>query len=73
MRAPSGRPACAAGDSAVLAAASAPGAQGSAIAIRGVTLIDGTGRAPVPGATVVIEGNRIKDVGTQCRRRPARA
>ncbi len=40
-------------------------AQGSNIvAIRGVTLIDGTGRSPVPGVTVVVEGNRIKDVGT---------
>jgi imidazolonepropionase-like amidohydrolase len=37
---------------------------GSVIAIRGVTLIDGTGRAPLAGATVVIEGNRIRDVGT---------
>ncbi len=34
------------------------------IAIRGVTLIDGTGRAPVPGVTVVIDGSRIRDVGT---------
>jgi len=33
------------------------------IAIRGVTLIDGTGRAPVPNATVVIEGTQIKDAG----------
>jgi imidazolonepropionase-like amidohydrolase len=42
----------------------AVGAQGGGtIAIRGVTLIDGTGRAPVPNATVVIEGNRIKDAG----------
>jgi imidazolonepropionase-like amidohydrolase len=37
---------------------------GVAIAIRNVTLIDGTGRAPVPGTTVVIEGNRITAVGT---------
>jgi imidazolonepropionase-like amidohydrolase len=37
---------------------------GGAIAIRGVTLVDGTGRAPVPAATVVIEGNRITAVGT---------
>jgi imidazolonepropionase-like amidohydrolase len=40
-------------------------AQGSnVVAIREVTLIDGTGRAPLPGVTVVIEGNRIRDVGT---------
>jgi imidazolonepropionase-like amidohydrolase len=36
---------------------------GGAIAIRGVTLVDGTGRAPVPGVTVVIEGYRITGVG----------
>ena len=40
---------------------------GSAIAIRGVTLVDGTGRAPVPGATVVIEGNRITAVGANAQ------
>lgn len=33
------------------------------IAIRGVTLIDGTGRAPVANATVVIDGERIVDAG----------
>jgi imidazolonepropionase-like amidohydrolase len=37
---------------------------GSAIVIRGVTLVDGTGRAPAPGTTVLIEGNRITAVGT---------
>jgi imidazolonepropionase-like amidohydrolase len=42
----------------------APHAQApTPIAIRGVTLIDGTGRAPSPNVTVVIEGARIKDVG----------
>ncbi len=51
---------------AIAVAASAIGfAQGgSAIAVRNVTLIDGTGRPPVPGATVVIDGNRITAVGT---------
>jgi imidazolonepropionase-like amidohydrolase len=40
-------------------------AQGSnVVAIRGVTMIDGTGRAPLAGVTIVIEGNRIRDVGT---------
>jgi imidazolonepropionase-like amidohydrolase len=39
------------------------GAQQSGIAIRGVTVIDGTGRAPIANATVVLEGNRIRDVG----------
>ena len=29
------------------------------IAIRGATLIDGTGKAPVPSAVVVIRGERI--------------
>ena len=47
----------------VLAMTDGLGAQGTVIAIRGVTLIDGTGRAPVTGATVVIEGGRIRDVG----------
>lgn len=49
---------------ALVAATSGLGAQGAVLAIRGVTLIDGTGRAPVPGVTVVVEGNRIRDVGT---------
>lgn len=52
----------------VAAAATAVIAQGSqaggTIAIRNVTLVDGTGRAPVAGTTVVIEGNRISAVGT---------
>jgi imidazolonepropionase-like amidohydrolase len=38
-------------------------AQGTAIVIRGATLIDGTGRGPATGVTVVIEGNRITAVG----------
>jgi imidazolonepropionase-like amidohydrolase len=33
------------------------------IAIEGVTLIDGTGRAPVPDAVVLIQGDRIRAVG----------
>jgi imidazolonepropionase-like amidohydrolase len=46
------------------AVASAQSAQVTGlIAIRGVTLIDGTGRAPLAGATVVIEGNRIREAG----------
>jgi imidazolonepropionase-like amidohydrolase len=36
---------------------------GTVVAIRNVTLIDGTGRGSMPGSTVVIEGNRIKDAG----------
>ena len=49
---------------AILAVTSSLGAQAKVLAIRGVTLVDGTGRAPVAGVTVVIEGNRIRDVGT---------
>jgi imidazolonepropionase-like amidohydrolase len=48
---------------AALAATVAFAQNSGIIAIRGVTLIDGTGRAPVAGATVVIDGNRIKEAG----------
>jgi len=48
----------------VTASALASAQSGNVVAIRGVTLVDGTGRSPVPGVTVVIEGNRIRDVGT---------
>ncbi|MGQ0732562.1 MAG: amidohydrolase family protein [Acidobacteriota bacterium] len=37
---------------------------GRVVVVRGATLVDGTGRSPVPGVTVVIAGNRIRDVGT---------
>jgi len=37
----------------------------TSLAIRGVTLIDGTGRAPVTDVTVVVEGARITQVTTQ--------
>ena len=40
---------------------------GNVTVIRGVTLIDGTGRAPVPNATVVIEGNTITDAGAHAQ------
>ncbi|MDA2934378.1 hypothetical protein MYX82_08540 [Acidobacteria bacterium AH-259-D05] len=33
------------------------------LVIRGGTLFDGTGADPLPNATVVIEGNRIQEVG----------
>jgi imidazolonepropionase-like amidohydrolase len=51
---------------AIVAAASvmAVAQGGGVIAITGVTLVDGTGRPSLPGATVVIEGNRITAVGT---------
>jgi len=48
----------------VLAAVAITSAQsGSVIVIRGVTLIDGTGRGSTPDATVVVENNKIKDAG----------
>jgi imidazolonepropionase-like amidohydrolase len=46
-----------------LALWAAPRAQTATLAIRNVTLIDGTGRPPIANATVVVEGNRIKDAG----------
>ncbi|HEX5070210.1 MAG TPA: amidohydrolase family protein [Vicinamibacterales bacterium] len=42
-----------------------PRAQAASLVIRNVTLIDGTGRPAVPGATVVVEGARITQVTTQ--------
>jgi imidazolonepropionase-like amidohydrolase len=48
----------------ILASGLASAQGGNVVAIRNVTLIDGTGRTPVPGVTVVIEGNRIREVGT---------
>jgi len=50
-------------------AGQAPGA----VVIRGVTLIDGTGRPPVPNATVVVEGGRITQVTSQMVTPPAGA
>ncbi len=41
------------------------GQSSNTLVIRGATLIDGTGRAPVAGATVVVEGNRITKVTTE--------
>jgi imidazolonepropionase-like amidohydrolase len=58
------RRSCALAAVAVLAVTSGLGAQGTVVAIRGVTLIDGTGRAPISGVTVVVEGSRIREVGT---------
>ena len=49
---------------------SSPVAPGTT-AITGVTLIDGTGADPVPGASLVIEDGRIASVGSldrHCRR-----
>ncbi len=40
-------------------------AQTPTVVLEGGTLIDGTGRAPINDAVVVIEGTRIKSVGTK--------
>src|SRR5580765_7310208 len=61
---------------ATLALPARPSAQqtpASAIVIRGVTLIDGTGRTPVTNATVLVEGTRITQVSTQQISAPAGA
>jgi imidazolonepropionase-like amidohydrolase len=53
-----------------------PGASQTAapsLVIRGATLIDGTGRAPVTNATVVVEGARITQVTAQPVTPPAGA
>jgi imidazolonepropionase-like amidohydrolase len=42
-------------------------AQPHALAITNVTLIDGTGAAPKPGMTVVMEGDRITGIGEAAR------
>jgi imidazolonepropionase-like amidohydrolase len=55
------------GPAIALALWAAPRAQPTMVAIRGVTLIDGTGRPSIANATVVIEGNRIKDAGAQAQ------
>ncbi len=44
-----------------------PGSRAPALAIEGATLIDGTGGAPVPDATVVIEDGRITAVGPRSK------
>jgi imidazolonepropionase-like amidohydrolase len=51
----------------LVAAAAPASAQDGVTAIRNVTLIDGTGRGSVPGATVVIQGNRIRDAGAHAQ------
>ncbi len=44
-----------------------PGSHAPALAIEGATLIDGTGAAPVPDATVVIENGRITAIGPRSK------
>ena len=43
------------------------------IAIVGATLIDGTGAAPVSKSCVILRGNKIISVGTNCANLPAGA
>src|SRR5437764_2494833 len=41
------------------------GAQTPTVVLEGGTLIDGTGKNPINNAVVVIEGDRIKSIGTK--------
>ena len=41
------------------------GGAGKVVVLKGGTLIDGTGRPPLPGAVIIIEGERIKAIGTK--------
>jgi len=43
-------------------APSAPGSGGGTLVISGGTLIDGTGRGPLPGATIVVRDGRVAEV-----------
>ncbi len=57
--------------SGVLVAGALASAQGGAVlVVRNVTLVDGTGRGSVADATVVIEGNKIKDAGPHVQAPP---
>jgi imidazolonepropionase-like amidohydrolase len=60
---------------AAVVAAAGPRAQQArpALVIRGVTLVDGTGHAPIANATVVVEGDRITQISTQAMTPPAGA
>jgi len=53
----------------VLAAANAA-AQSRPVVIDGGTLIDGTGRAPIPDAVVVFQDGRIRDAGRRSEVKP---
>ena len=44
-----------------------PGSHSATVAIVGATLIDGTGAAPIPDSSVVIENGRIKAVGPRSK------
>src|SRR5437016_5460214 len=43
------------------------------IVLKGATLIDGTGRAPIPDSVIVIEGDKVKTVGGMQTAYPAGA
>ena len=47
----------------VVASVAATASAGDAVVISGATVIDGTGRAPVKDAVIVIQGGRIAQVG----------
>lgn len=54
----------------LVATAALPGAPGTAperVALVGATVIDGTGAAPVPDATILIEGDSIVAIGPRAR------
>ena len=57
----------------VVGGMAAPALQAATLAIEHVTLIDGTGRAPISDATVVIDKNRIVAVGDRTTRIPRSA
>jgi imidazolonepropionase-like amidohydrolase len=50
---------------ALILAISSPSAQERVLVLEGGTLIDGTGRAPVADAVIVVQGSRIKAVGAR--------
>jgi imidazolonepropionase-like amidohydrolase len=50
---------------AIMLAVSGGGAQQRTLVLEGATLIDGTGKPPLPDAVVVVEGMRIKAVGAR--------
>ncbi len=52
---------------AAVISASSAAAQTRVLVLEGGTLIDGTGRPPIVDASVVVEGDRIKEVGTRGR------
>ena len=48
-----------------IAAAGVEAQPPSIIALRGATLIDGTGRSPLPSSTIIVSGDRITAVGPE--------